>query len=136
MKKNIRNLGIVAVLLISGALAFSTINMDHQTDRDLSNSQEIYSNLTHNLDGDKCGEGKCGTDNSKGVKKSPTKDSKKTLKADNKCGEGKCGSKESTGVKKTTKKNESKCGAEKSKEVKKTTKKKDSKCGEGKCGTD
>ncbi len=133
MKKNIRNLGIVAVLLISGALAFSTIDMDHQADRDLSNSQEIYSNLTHNFDGDKCGEGKCGE--GKDTKKT-AKESKKSLKA-----EGKCGTEKSTEAKKSTKKSESKCGegkcgTEKSKEVKKTAKKKDSKCGEGKCGTD
>jgi len=129
------NLGIMAVILISGALAFASINMNDQIVDEVNNTNKIYSSVSHDFDGDKCGADKT----TKTTK--TTKEAKKDAKVESKCGEGKCGTDKTTKAAKTVKKDESKCGegkcgTDKTTKAKKTSKKKESKCGAGKCGVE
>ena len=140
MKKNMKNLGIMAVLLISGALAFAAINMNNQIGDEVDNTNHIYSSLSQDFDGDKCGDGKCGTDKKAKTTK-VTKETKKDAKVESKCGDGKCGADKTTKITKTAKKEEGKCGEgkstkEKTAKTKKASKKKENKCGAGKCGVE
>ena len=152
MKKTIRNSGILAGILLTGALSVTGATVTTQSEV-LGNGSDVRSSiLSSNVTSavsfleSKCGEGKCGEGKCGGNEAKETKTAKKSKTNEAKCGEGKCGTKETKATKKT-KTNEAKCGegkcggdmkkdsTKKSTKTEKKAKTNEAKCGEGKCGS-